>query len=225
MAVNRLPNIEGGVQPTLFTTKGDIIAASAASNPVRLGVGTDAQILVADSAEATGLKWATPSTGNYTLISRTSFSNVASQAIDSVFSSTYKSYQIMIEDIYATSSADDLIMQLRYAGPTTQTTTYYEQYGTLINASLATLTIGAGTEWILNPNIGISANGTSVRMDIFGVSGVSADPSAQFQSYNINNNVYTHGAMTNDTSRIYTGFLLKSASTNITGTVAVYGRN
>ena len=60
MAVNRLPNIEGGVQPTLFTTKGDIIAASAASNPVRLGVGTDAQILVADSTAATGLKWVTP---------------------------------------------------------------------------------------------------------------------------------------------------------------------
>ena len=61
MAVNRLPNIEGGVQPTLFTTKGDIIAASSASNPVRLGVGTDAQILVADSTASTGLKWATAS--------------------------------------------------------------------------------------------------------------------------------------------------------------------
>ena len=63
MAVNRLPNIEGGVQPTLFTTKGDIIAASAASNPVRLGVGTDTQILVADSSTSTGLKWATVSSG------------------------------------------------------------------------------------------------------------------------------------------------------------------
>ena len=62
MAVNRLPNIEGGVQPTLFTTKGDIIAASSASNPVRLGVGTDAQILVADSTASTGLKWATAPT-------------------------------------------------------------------------------------------------------------------------------------------------------------------
>jgi hypothetical protein len=64
MAVNRLPNIEGGVQPTLFTTKGDIIAASSASNPVRLGVGTDAQILVADSTASTGLKWATPSSSS-----------------------------------------------------------------------------------------------------------------------------------------------------------------
>jgi hypothetical protein len=65
MAINRLPNIEGGVQPTLFTTKGDIIAASAASNPVRLGVGTDAQILVADSTASTGLKWATPAGGSF----------------------------------------------------------------------------------------------------------------------------------------------------------------
>lgn len=71
MAVNRLPNIEGGVQPTLFTTKGDIIAASAASNPVRLGVGSDAQILVANSSTSTGLEWQTPTSPSYTWTSWT----------------------------------------------------------------------------------------------------------------------------------------------------------
>jgi hypothetical protein len=60
VTISRIPSVEGGIQPTLFTTKGDIIAASSASNPVRLGVGTDAQILVADSTALTGLKWATP---------------------------------------------------------------------------------------------------------------------------------------------------------------------
>jgi len=55
MTVGRIPLVEGGIQPTLFTTKGDIIAASSASNPVRLVVGTDAQILVADSTASTGL--------------------------------------------------------------------------------------------------------------------------------------------------------------------------
>jgi hypothetical protein len=46
-----------------LTTKGDIYAATAASTPARLGVGTNAQVLTADSTAATGLKWATPASG------------------------------------------------------------------------------------------------------------------------------------------------------------------
>jgi hypothetical protein len=40
------------------TTKGDILAATAASTIARVGVGTDGQILTADSASAPGVKWA-----------------------------------------------------------------------------------------------------------------------------------------------------------------------
>lgn len=49
------------VANTLLTTKGDIIAASAASTPARLGVGTNGQLLVADSAATNGVAWGSPS--------------------------------------------------------------------------------------------------------------------------------------------------------------------
>lgn len=48
------------VTPT--TTKGDIIAENG-TNAVSFNVGTDGQVLTADSAEATGLKWVDPSAG------------------------------------------------------------------------------------------------------------------------------------------------------------------
>jgi hypothetical protein len=48
------------VTPT--TTKGDIIVENG-SNAVRLAVGTNNQVLTADSSEATGVKWATPAGG------------------------------------------------------------------------------------------------------------------------------------------------------------------
>ena len=75
MTVGRIPVIEGGIQPTLLTTKGDLISATAASTVARLAVGSDAQILVADSTASTGLKWATPTFAGCLL------TNAASQSI------------------------------------------------------------------------------------------------------------------------------------------------
>jgi hypothetical protein len=72
MTVGRIPNVEGGIQPTLLTTAGDIMYASSASNPARLGIGTASQILAVNSG-ATAPEWVTP-TGGMTLLSTTSLS-------------------------------------------------------------------------------------------------------------------------------------------------------
>jgi hypothetical protein len=48
---------------TILDAKGDLISATAADTPARLAVGTNGQVLTADSTVATGLKWATPSSG------------------------------------------------------------------------------------------------------------------------------------------------------------------
>ena len=47
-----------------YTTKGDILVASAAATPAALPIGTTGQVLVVDTTTATGLKWAAaPITG------------------------------------------------------------------------------------------------------------------------------------------------------------------
>lgn len=46
-----------GIQATLFDAKGDLIVASAADTAARLAAGTDGHVLVADSAQSTGLKY------------------------------------------------------------------------------------------------------------------------------------------------------------------------
>jgi len=61
----------GAVSP--LTTKGDLYTFS--TSDARLGVGTNTHVLTADSAEATGLKWAAPAAGGMTLLSTTTLSS------------------------------------------------------------------------------------------------------------------------------------------------------
>jgi hypothetical protein len=48
--------------------KGDILGASAATTLTKLTVGTNGQVLTADSTETTGLKWATATNGTVTTV-------------------------------------------------------------------------------------------------------------------------------------------------------------
>jgi hypothetical protein len=52
-----------------LTTKGDLYTYSTAA--ARLAVGSNAQVLTADSTQATGIKWATPTTGTVTSVALT----------------------------------------------------------------------------------------------------------------------------------------------------------
>lgn len=51
------------IQNAIVDAKGDLISATAADTPARLAVGTNGQVLTADSTTATGLKWATAGSG------------------------------------------------------------------------------------------------------------------------------------------------------------------
>lgn len=52
---------------TILDAKGDLISATAADTPARLAVGTNGQVLTADSTTSTGLKWASPASGGKVL--------------------------------------------------------------------------------------------------------------------------------------------------------------
>ena len=58
---------------SLADAKGDLYVATAADTLARLAVGTNGQVLTADSVEATGTKWATPAAGGGAVATDTIF--------------------------------------------------------------------------------------------------------------------------------------------------------
>lgn len=214
---------------TILDAKGDLITATAADTPARLAVGaTNGMTLQVDSTTATGLKWATPATASsgLTLIKRASFSNVADTGttFDAVFTSTYRSFMVVMETTYAGTEADDLLMLYRYSA-TSQATTYFSSCiqlpatGTTINT-----TVNNGANAILSYNAGGVNYPTGATMYFNNIGNGSSKPTMFGTGYNGAGtpSLFTFGAL-NDTSRSYDGFLIKSSSTNVTGTISVYG--
>ena len=57
MTIGRIPSVEGGIQPTIVTAKGDLIVATGNATLTRQPVGSNDQVLVADSTQADGVAW------------------------------------------------------------------------------------------------------------------------------------------------------------------------
>ena len=214
----------GATTKATLTTKGDIYAATAASTPARLGVGTNGQTLVADSTASTGLKWATPASG-MTLIKRSTVSAVATTGttFDSIFSSTYSAYLVVAEGMLSSSGASPkLNMQMLYSG-TAQATGYYGTCqgwgndGTAYQRTNNNVTIYSFTY-----NYFDTSPDQSLNLIFTGVGNTSEAANWTGTSRQQIGISYVCGG-TSSVARTYTGFQFSASVGNLTGTIAIYG--
>jgi hypothetical protein len=91
---NELVPLTDAISKGQYNAKGALLSATAASTPGVLAVGANDTVLTADSAEATGLKWATPAAGGMTLLSTTTLSG-ATTTVSSI-SGAYNNLQIVM---------------------------------------------------------------------------------------------------------------------------------
>jgi hypothetical protein len=208
-----------GIPATILDAKGDIIAATAADTASRLAVGANGTVLTADSAEATGLKWTTPtSASGLTLVkSQTVGSGVSSVEVTSAFSSTYDNYLITLSG--GVGSGD---MNLRLTlGSTTAgyySVGYYMFYNSAAVTGIKDENIGFTTCGIGNTNAlmaqSILQSPNLAKRTIFMNTSVPALSTLNTLTFN--------GFLDNATQ--YTAFTITASSGTMTGgTIRVYG--
>jgi hypothetical protein len=98
------------IQNAIVDAKGDLIGATASDTPARLAVGTNGQVLTADSTAATGLKWASATSGGMTLLETVTLSG-ASVTTASI-PGTYKELRLYVRNFKPGDTNVGLVMRM-----------------------------------------------------------------------------------------------------------------
>lgn len=105
---------------TTIDAKGDLIGGTGADTYARLAIGTNGQVLTADSTQTTGMKWATAASGasaSYTLLNAggTALTGAATITVSSI--SGYERFIVLVQG--ASSASAGSMIKLRINGDTT----------------------------------------------------------------------------------------------------------
>jgi len=145
--------------PTVPTTKGGTGLTT---------IGTASQVLRVNSG-ATGLEFATPSSGSYVFLGETSATNVATVDLNGYFTSDYDYYEIYLDGVYGSSNAQPVYMQFATTGSyTVQTSDYYSGVSYTFSSGTSSDSVNGGSAMRLNQEVSnTNSNGASFKITLY----------------------------------------------------------
>lgn len=213
------------VAKSIVDAKGDLIAATAADTVSRLAVGANGTVLTADSAEATGMKWATPGGGGgLVFLDRQTFSAVSSYSLTSKFSATYDNYKIVLK-ITGTSANTAIFGRMRSSTTDNTSSNYRSGRAYQLGSGVTGVGDTTGTQTYFQQIIERDAQSSFMSMDLYSpfltdYTAYTAQTSYYYTSFGQHNQVEA-GQMSVTTS--YDGMTFFPNTGNMTGEVYLYG--
>lgn len=209
MTIGRIPSVEGGIQPTIFDAKADILTATAAGTPARLGVGANGTVLKANSATATGLEWGAASADETWSLLNAGGTLLTGAATITVSGISGKTRIFVAVTECSTANASSQI-QLRINA---DSTTKYNSYGSVF---IKPATYSAGSIYG-----GLSENSSNFNIGTMASSISTGKLSASILLSNCNSTSYKIAQFTGGAHETGTGGYMEIAQGFYTGTSTV----
>jgi len=169
----------------------------------------------------TDTNFSTKASTGLVLLNTTSFSGVASQSINDVFSTNYDNYLVLVEGV-GSGASSDLNFRLRVGGADASGATDYVRPA-LYNAQNSGTVANAGGAASSSGFLGFTSNDRFVTNATFFNPFLAKQTFENFQNYGANYQVFggTRHALTTS----YTGLTLIIAAGTMTGVASIYGFN
>jgi hypothetical protein len=183
--------------------------------------GTTGQVLKKTSNTDLDVEWGTASSG-LTLINTTSFSAVASQSVNNVFTSTYDNYRILCRFTDTASGGSNISLRMRVAGVDASGATTYKSQQADFDGSGSNIQRRNSDAMVISGSDTTATQLNTWGLDIFSPALATA---TAVQSTGLSNNGsgYMRLAFGNHAvATAYDGFTFFSSG-NMTGIVRVYG--
>jgi hypothetical protein len=195
-------------------TKGDLIAASAATTLAKRTVGTNGQVLTANSAEATGLEWTTPTVGTVTdVTSSTTALTVATSTTTPAL--TVRSATTSVDGIVQLSDSTGTTSSVLAATPTAVKAAY-----DLADAALPKAGGTVTGDITLGINVGIQFEGTTDDANEIRLIGADATADRTITLPNVTGTVITTGDSGTVTSAMIANNSIVNADINASAAIA-----
>lgn len=225
LTASNMNDVTGTLNLLNPSAKGTIFAASAANTPLAVAVGTNNQVLTADSTVSAGVKWATPTSGGMTLLSTTTLSGTSTSV--TVSSNSYKN---LVAYIYAgTTASGNFNYNVRINGITASTYTNFNSScipaGTILNTGGDTSAIDLNQPG----NMSVATGGlNSFVLTFFDCNSTQKKNVVVNGSY-VNNNsvnvVVNNRVSVTDATSAITNITVIANTALTSGTIQVYGVN
>ncbi|CAB4204989.1 hypothetical protein UFOVP1406_11 [uncultured Caudovirales phage] len=202
---------------TTITTAGDLIKGTGSGTYSRLGIGSTGQVLTVSGGAPV---WSTAASGALVYITTTTFTSASVLNFNSIFSSTYDSYKVIIKP--TSSSAGAGYMRLRVSGADNSTGNYNNAALESNSGGVANRYNASATSWFSGGDIGL--NDASITLLEFHNPYATSKTWVDYANGGVNTGArMTKGILEFDATTSFDGFSIIPSSGNLSGTMTIYG--